>query len=172
MSRTVMGSLMRGSTDAGVYALAARGGYLFSFGQVRAGPIAGLSYLGGTVDGYTETGALATTVGEQTVESITGSAGVRLLAPFQAGGNLFVPYLNVTWEHQFGDSTQSLAVSFAGVSTPVSVPAFDTRDFGRIEGGITVELAPEASINLSGASTFARDAANDFRVSAGVNYRF
>jgi outer membrane autotransporter protein len=172
MARPVLGGLVRGNTDAGVFALAARGGYLFDFGKLRAGPIAGLAYLYGTVDGYTETGALATTVGEQTVESITGSAGLRFLAPFQAGGSLFVPYLNVTLEHQFGDGTQSLAVSFAGVSTPVSVPAFDARDFGKIEGGVTVELAPEASVSVNGSSTFARDDAKDFRIAAGVNYRF
>jgi uncharacterized protein YhjY with autotransporter beta-barrel domain len=176
-ARTVQGDVMLGGTDARVFALAARGGYLFDFGKVRAGPIAGFTYLRSKVDSYTETGPanLATTVGAQRVESLTGSAGVRFLAPFQAGGSLFIPYLNVTLEHQFGDATQQLTVTLSqpgGVTLPVSFPAFDARNFGKIEGGLTIELAPDVSISLSGASTFARDDGHDYRVSAGLNYRF
>jgi uncharacterized protein YhjY with autotransporter beta-barrel domain len=162
------------STNAAVLALATRGGYLFDFGKVRAGPIAGLSYVYGRYDAYTETGPadLISTVGTQTVETIVGSAGVRFLAPFQASGHLFVPYLNVTLEHQFGSATQTLNLTQAGVPFPVSFPVFDARDYGKVEGGITIELAPEAAISISGASTFAREDGNDFRISTGLNYRF
>jgi outer membrane autotransporter protein len=110
------------------------------------------------------------------VESLTGSAGVRFLAPFHAGGSLFVPYLNVTLEHQFGDDTAELTTSLAGSGgtqpVTVSFPTFGARDYGKVEGGLTVELAPEASVSLSGASTFARDDGYDYRLSAGLNYRF
>ena len=175
-ARTVATEVVRSSTEVSVVALAARGGYLFDLGKLRAGPIAGLTYLHGRIDGYTEEGnpSLTLTVGAQTVDSLAGSVGVRFLAPFKAGGNLVVPYLNVTWEHQFGDSVQSLTTSLSqtGAPVPLSFPAFDARDFGKIEGGLTVEFAPQASVTLNGASTFARDDAHDFRVSAGVNLRF
>jgi hypothetical protein len=38
--------------------------------------------------------------------------------------------------------------------------------------GLTIELAPEASVSLSGASTFARYDGQDYRLSAGLSYRF
>jgi outer membrane lipase/esterase len=170
--------VVRGSTDGTALAAAARSGYLFDFGKVRAGPIAGLTYVRARIDGYTEAGSdpSALAVGAQTVESLTGSAGVRVLAPFQAGGNIFVPYLNVTLEHQFGDDSAELTTSLAGSGgtqpVTVSFPTFGARDYGKVEGGLTVELAPAASVSLSGASTFARDDGQDYRVSAGLNYRF
>jgi outer membrane lipase/esterase len=171
-------AVVRGSTSGGAWAAAARGGYLFDFGKVRAGPIAGLTYVHARIDGYAETGPadVAMSVGEQTVDSLTGSAGVRFLAPFQAGGTLFVPYLNVTLEHHFGDGTAELTAGLAGSGgtqpLTVSFPTFGARDYGKVEGGLTIEFAPETSVSVSGASTFARDDGQDYRVSAGLNYRF
>ena len=105
--------VIRGSTDASAVALAARGGYLFDFGRLRAGPIAGLTYIHSKVDGYTEQGdpQLTLNVSALTVDALTGSAGVRFLAPFQSDGRVFVPFLNVTVEHQFGDNSQTLSAS-------------------------------------------------------------
>ena len=167
-----------GSTGASAFALAARAGYLFDFGGLRAGPIAGLTYVHSRVDGYTETGDrdLTLTVSALTLDSLTGSLGIRFLAPFRAGGKLVVPYLNVTLEHRFGDLDQVLTarLTSAPALPPILSPfaAFDARDFGKIEGGLTLELGPELSASISGASTFARDEGYDFRISAGLNYRF
>jgi outer membrane autotransporter protein len=169
---------VRASTSGGAFALAARGGYLFDFGKLRAGPIAGLTYIHARIDGYSEAGEdpSAMKVEDQTVESVTGSAGVRFLAPFQAGGSVFVPYLNITLEHNFGDGKAELTTSLTGApsGSPVSIsfPTFGVRDYGKVEGGLTVELTPSASVTLSGASTFAGDDGHDYRLSAGLNYRF
>jgi outer membrane lipase/esterase len=167
-----------GSTSASAFALAARAGYLFDFGGLRAGPIAGLTYAHSRVDGYTETGDqnLTLTVSALTLDSLTGSVGIRFLAPFRAGGKLVVPYLNVTLEHRFGDLDGVLSASLTAAPAlpPILSPfaAFDARDFGKIEGGLTLELGPELSASISGASTFARDESHDYRISAGLNYRF
>jgi uncharacterized protein with beta-barrel porin domain len=166
------------STGASAFALAARAGYLFDFGGLRAGPIAGLAYVHSQVDGYTETGDkdLTLTVSALTLDSLTGSVGIRFLAPFRTGGKLVVPYLNVTWEHRFGDHDQVLTATLTSAPAlpPILLPfaAFDARDLGKIEGGLTLELGPELSASVSGASTFARDEGYDFRISAGLNYRF
>jgi outer membrane lipase/esterase len=106
---------------------------------------------------------------------VTGNFGVRFLAPFQYGGRFFVPYLNVTVEHQFGDNTQTLSASLtqaplAPVLTPV--PSFDSRTYGKIDGGLTIQMGPEFSATISGSSTFAREEGTDYRVSAGLSYRF
>jgi outer membrane lipase/esterase len=178
LSRPGVGETVRSTTTGSAWAAAARTGYLFDFGKLRAGPVAGLTYVHASVDGDTESGddPSALVVGDQTVDSLTSSLGVRFLAPFQANGSIFVPYLNVTWEHQFGDDAVEVTTGLAAPgaqNTSLSFPTFGSSDFGKIEGGLTVELTPGASVNLSGGSTFARDdGGEDYRFSAGLNYRF
>jgi uncharacterized protein YhjY with autotransporter beta-barrel domain len=176
VTRPVLGEVVRSSTDANALLLAIRGGYLASFGQLRVGPIAGLTYVNARIGGYTEKGgpSLVYTVAGQSFDLLTASAGIRFLAAFRTGGYLAVPYLNVTWEHQLGDSTHSFTAALAqpgAVPVSVSYPAFHARDYGKIEGGLTVELSPQASIGLGGASTFA-GGGHDYRISAGLSFRF
>jgi outer membrane lipase/esterase len=177
LSRPGTVETVRATTSGNAWAAAARTGYVFDFGKLRAGPIAGLTYVHASVDGYTETGddPSALVVGDQTVDSLTSSLGVRFLAPFQANGSIFVPYLNVTWEHQFGDDRVEVTTGLAAPgaqNTSLTFPTFGSSDYGKVEGGLTVELTPDASVSLSGGSTFARDDGEDYRFSAGLNYRF
>jgi outer membrane autotransporter protein len=177
-ARPGLTSLVHGRTEGDVFALVARGGYLFELGGVRAGPIAGLSFARTTVDSYTETGdpQVAMHVGSQTADAVIGSVGVRFLEPFQAEGKVVIPYLNITMEHQLGGSAHGINVGLAQATGDppivVAAPNFDTRTYGKIEGGLTLHLSPNFSASVSGASTFARDEGNDFRVSAGMSYRF
>jgi len=170
--------IIRASTDASAVALAARGGFLFDFGRLRAGPIAGLTYIHSKVDGYTETGdpQLTLSVSGLTVDAVTGNVGVRFLAPFQSNGRIFVPYLNVTLEHNFGDKSQTLSASLSQAASQVpeltAVPSFDTRTYGKIDGGMTLQLAPQLGATISASTTFAREESHDYRISAGLNYRF
>jgi outer membrane autotransporter protein len=178
LARPGLPAPIHGSTGGTAFALATRAGYLLELGAVRAGPIAGLTWVRSHIDGYTETGDpnLTLTVSSLTLDSVTGSVGIRFLAPFRAGGNLVVSYLNVTLEHQFGDLDHVLVANLA--SAPALPPilsafaAFDARDYGKIEGGLTLELGPELSTSLGGASTFGRGDSTDFRLSAGLNWRF
>jgi uncharacterized protein YhjY with autotransporter beta-barrel domain/phospholipase/lecithinase/hemolysin len=166
------------STEASAYALAARGGYLFDLGGLRAGPVAGLTYVHARVDGYTESGdpLLTYNVSAQEIDSLTGNVGIRLLAPFKAGAGYVVPYLNVLLEHQLGDQTRTQTVD--QVQTSLNLPImtsfanFETRTYGRVDGGITFELAPDIGGTINAGSTFARDEGQDYRVSAGLNVKF
>jgi phospholipase/lecithinase/hemolysin len=106
-------------TGASSVAAATRGGYLFDVGGgLRAGPIAGVTYIHSKVDGYTEKGdpLLTYSVSAQTLDSITTSLGVRLLAPFKLGGTTVAPYLDIMLEHQFGDHTRTLTASLTQAS--------------------------------------------------------
>lgn len=168
---------VRSDTDALTFALAARGGYLLDFGKLRAGPIAGVTYIRSRVDGYTEKGdpLLTFDVASQTLDTLTGNVGLRFLAPFRAGGGVVIPYLNIMLEHQFGDDTRTLTASLTQAPLlPILSPVatFDARTYGKVEGGITFQLSPDLSASISGASTFARDDAYDFRVSTGLNFKF
>jgi uncharacterized protein YhjY with autotransporter beta-barrel domain len=177
MSRPGALETVHASTGVSAVGVAARTGYLFDVNNLRVGPIAGLSFVAGKIDGYTEQGSdpTAMKVAEQTIESLTGSVGIRFLAPFKMGGTLFVPYVNVTLEHLFGDGTGSVTTSLTqapGAPVSLSLPILGARNYGKVEGGLTVELAPEASLSLGAASTFARDDGRDYRFSAGLNWRF
>jgi uncharacterized protein YhjY with autotransporter beta-barrel domain/phospholipase/lecithinase/hemolysin len=168
---------VRGETDAFTFALAARGGYLFDFGRLRAGPIAGLTYMHTRVDGYTEKGdpLLTFDVSSQTLDTLTGQVGLRFLAPFRNGDNVVIPYLNVLLEHQFGDDTRTLTASLSQAPLlPILSPVatFDARTYGKVEGGITFQLDPGLGATISGSTTFARDDAHDFRVTTGLNFKF
>jgi outer membrane lipase/esterase len=176
MSRPGVIDTIHGDTDATTLAAVARGGYLFDLGKLRAGPIAGLSYTHSRVDGYTEKGdpLLTFTVGEQTLESLTGSVGVQFRVPFFAGPSPVSTFLNVTLEHEFGDATRTMTASLTQAPlVPILSPIgnFETRSYGKVEGGLTFEIGPSLSATLNAASTFARDD-NDRRVSAALNYRF
>ena len=109
-------------------------------------------------------------VATQTVDTLTGSVGVRLMAPFKAGGGVVIPYLNITLEHQFGDDTHTLTASLQQAALlPILTPvaAFDTRTYGRVEGGLTFQLGADLSATFTGSTTFARDEGEDYRFSAG-----
>jgi outer membrane autotransporter protein len=168
---------VRGETDAFTLAVAARGGYLFDFGKVRAGPIAGLTYMHTRVDGYTEKGdpMLTFDVSSQTLDTLTGHVGLRFLAPFRNGDSVIIPYLNILLEHQLGDDTRTLTASLTQAPLlPILSPVatFDARTYGKVEGGITFQLDPGLGATISGATTFARDDAFDFRIGAGLNLKF
>jgi outer membrane lipase/esterase len=168
---------VRSSTDANSFAAAARGAYLFDLGNLRAGPIAGLTYIRSRVDGYTETGdeLLTFNVSAQTMESLVGNVGVQFRTQFLAGGNLVSPFVNITLEHQFGDNTHTMTANLTQAPLlPIltSVPNFEARTYGRVEGGLTLQMGPDVSATVNAASTFARDEGNDWRISTGLNYRF
>ena len=71
--------VVHGNTNADIFTVAAKGGYLFDAGQLRVGPIAGLQYTYATIKGYTETGDVLLTmmVDRQTLDALTGNAGVQ-----------------------------------------------------------------------------------------------
>jgi outer membrane lipase/esterase len=172
------GDTIRSSTDASSVALAARAGYLFDLGSLRAGPIAGLTYIHSRVGGYSEQGddLLTFNVSSQTLDSLAANMGVRFLAPFRTnGGNFVIPHLDVLLEHQFGDHTRTLTtrlVQAPVLPIPTTLPNFEDRTYGRIEGGVTLQLGPEVSATVTAGSTFARDDGQDYRISAGLTYRF
>jgi uncharacterized protein YhjY with autotransporter beta-barrel domain len=168
---------VRSETDATTIALAARTGYLFDLGKVRAGPIGGLTYIRARVDGYTEKGdpLLTFDVASQTLDSLTGHVGLRLLAPFKAGSSLVIPYVNVTLEHQFGDDARLLTTTLTQaplLPIPSSISNFDERTYGKVEGGLTLQLNPGLGATISGSSTITRDDARDFSINAGLNFKF
>ena len=93
LARPAVSDTVRSSTDANAHALAAKTGYLFDLGSLRAGPIAGLAYVHSRVDGYTEKGdpQLTFTVSGQRLDALTGNVGDTVPRTVPGGWNSFRP---------------------------------------------------------------------------------
>lgn len=166
-----------GSTDADTFGATLRGGYLFDLGGLRVGPLLGLRYSRTEVDGYRERGdaLLAYRVDGQTLTSKTGEAGVQLRTPFHVAGRAMEGYLNLTWQHEFGDRNRTLTTTLEQAPLlPIrtSVDDFESRDHGVIGGGVSLALSDNLSVALSASTTFAGDDGHPYQVGTSLDYRF
>jgi uncharacterized protein YhjY with autotransporter beta-barrel domain/phospholipase/lecithinase/hemolysin len=168
--------VIHGSTDANTFSVAARGGYLWDVGALRVGPIGGLSYTNAQIAGYTETGDILLTniVNRQSLQNLTGSAGVQFRAPVVMNGGLYSPFVNVTAEHDFIGSARTLITT--QVTTPLLpvLTPIDSRSatYGKVAAGLAVAITNSVSANITAVSTFARSDGNDYGISGGVKVAF
>ena len=168
--------VIRGSTSADTVTAAARAGYLVDAGALRVGPIAGVTYTNGVIGGYTESGDILITmiVDRQTINALTGNAGIQLRAPFIAGTMLCSPFVNLTTEQDFAGSGRNVTTTLVTAPLlPILTPvAARDRTYGRVAAGISAALARTMSATFTVTSTFARAGGNDFGVSSGIRAAF
>lgn len=167
---------VEGSTDAETFAAIARGGYLFNFGYILAGPFVGVEYQRSEVDGYRETGDpyLAFDVDEQIQKSLISSFGLQIRAPFQLGDHLISTYINIAWRHQFEDAYSFTSTLQQSPLLPISTEVEDgeSRDYGVIGGGLSVTLSSALSWQFSGSSDFGREGGGGYQLGTSLNYSF
>jgi uncharacterized protein YhjY with autotransporter beta-barrel domain len=113
-------------------------------------------------------------VNRQSLQNLTGSAGVQFRAPFVIGNGLYSPYLNVTAEHDFIGSARTLITT--QVTTPL-LPVLTPIDgrsatYGKVTAGLAVAITNTVSANFAAVSTFARSDGNDYGVSGGIKVAF
>jgi outer membrane autotransporter protein len=164
--------VIRGSTNADTFTLAGKADYLFDADALRAGPIAGLSYINAHIGGYTETGDILLTnlVNRQTLKNLTGSAGVQFRTPFAIGNALYSPFLNLAGEHDFIGSGRTLITT--QVTTPLLPVLTPIDSRSRTYGKVAAVITDRVSATLNAVGTFARADGNDFGVSGGVKVAF
>jgi outer membrane lipase/esterase len=149
-----------------------KGGYLMSFGGLRAGPVVALDYARAKVDAYTESGdpALTLNVGSQSLNDLSGQAGVELRGTL-AG---FHPFVDLTAEHNFAGNNR--LISFAQTSAPVIVNHWATSrgkdTYGRISGGASASVNDALSFDLSMSTTVGRDGGAETSAQLGLKARF
>ena len=168
--------VIHGSTSADTFTAAARAGYLVNAGALRVGPIAGFNYTHGVIGAYTESGDILLTmmVDRQTINALTGNAGVQLRLPFVAGMTLYSPFINLTAEQDFAGSARNVMTTLVTapllpILTPVSA---QDRTYGRVAAGVGAAIAGNVNATLTVSSTFARAGGNDFAVSGGIRAAF
>ena len=156
---------------------AAKIGYLYDIGSIKAGPIAGLTYGTSTINGYTENGdaALALSVGRQTVEALIGSVGVQVRVPVNIGGYAMVPYVNLTLEDDLKGNGR--AITYSATSAPLIVNTWNVDStnrhvYGRIAGGVSANISANSAINLNLGQTIGRANGDGFSAMGGLTYKF
>jgi uncharacterized protein YhjY with autotransporter beta-barrel domain len=168
--------VIRANTSADVFTIAARGGYLFDAGRLRVGPIAGLNYTNATIRGYTEAGDILLTmaVDRQTLDTLTGDAGVQFRIPLEIGSGIYTPFLNLTAAHDFLGSNHTVTTTLVSapllpILTPVSA---DGGTYGRVAGGVSALVAANVTATLTGTTSFARKGGNDAGATGGLRLAF
>jgi outer membrane lipase/esterase len=168
--------VIHGSTGANAFTAASKAGYLLNVGPIRAGPIAGFNYMHGFIQGYTETGDQLITmmVDGQSLDALTGDAGLQARFPFLAGGGLYSPYVNITAEHDFLGASRTVTTTQATAPLlPVITPVPYTGGlYGKIAAGVAVTIAGNLSASLNGATTFAHRGGDDVVISIGIKNTF
>lgn len=109
--------LAEGDADNEVTWLSFNAGFDRASGAWSLGPYAGLTWTRSKVDAYTESdlsnSGLAMSFSSTTRESLLGHAGLRASYTASTAGGIVVPQLRVEVQHEFDDSAQRVAASFA-----------------------------------------------------------
>jgi outer membrane lipase/esterase len=165
-----------GSTNADLFTIAAKAGYLFDVASIRVGPVGGLNYTHATIGGYTETGdvLLTQTVNRQDIDGLTGSAGVQFRLPFTMGRAFYSPFVNVTAEHDFlGDGRIVTTTQVTAPLLPVLTPINEANQtYGKVVAGIAGQLAGNVSGMINAYTTFGRSDGNFYGVNGGIKVLF
>ncbi|WP_193212494.1 autotransporter outer membrane beta-barrel domain-containing protein [Luteolibacter marinus] len=103
LRRASFGGFASASPEADTDQVEFTTGLNFQSGSVTHGPFAGLRWIDGSIDAYTEVGPGAGFFPEQDIESLASILGYQLSFPIQLTGGTLVPQVRAAWEHEFED---------------------------------------------------------------------
>ena len=140
-------------------------GYRFNLGAITAGPLLALRYTNVSIDKYSENGApgLDMIVQSQQAEQLIGSAGIAAAAEFAMGSMTVSPYLALALEGDLLSDDRIIRTALVTVPDVGRRLQIGTDDdvYGRLNGGISLAVAPGLRGTLSGETTISRDAGNE-----------
>ena len=102
-NRYTGGGIASGSPDATTNTVEFNVGLNFGDDDFVHGPYAGMRYITGSIDAYTEVGPGGTYFGEQDVDSLVSILGYQASWKIRGDSGFWVPQLRVGWEHEFED---------------------------------------------------------------------
>lgn len=155
----------------------AKAGYLMPMAGVRVGPVVGVDYARAKVDGYTESGDAALTLGvnAQRYSSLRGNAGIELRGDLGAEGVHFRPFVSAVAEKDFkGDGR---TVYYAQTDAPGIVNHFSFADankktYARATGGFSASVTNAVSVDANVSGTFGKKQGNETSAQVGLNFGF
>jgi outer membrane autotransporter protein len=163
--------------DARTLVAGGEAGYLMNFGALRAGPVIGVQYARVRLDGYTESGdpVLTLNVQDQRASETNGFAGIEAEMESDFGGLSVRPFVKLLAEKQLDSSGGP--ISYASTSAPNIVNTFRLDEqsddvYGRIEGGGSMRLSSQISLEFGASGTFEHPEHNEFSGFLGVKVGF
>lgn len=103
-----------GTTDGTQISFGTGIGWDFSRNALTYGPHLGVYYYNVEVDGFRESGAggLDLAIGDQSVTSLTGNAGLHASYAVLTSWGALIPNVRVDWVREFEDSSESMSFQF------------------------------------------------------------
>ena len=155
-----------GETDGELLGAGLQAGYLFRFGGAQIGPVVGLRYAEADLDGYTESGdpVLTLNVEDQEVKSLVGNAGIEVRADLETGGLAVRPYASAAVERHFDDDPRTIRYALTaapGIVNQWVLPGRSDEIYGRLTGGLNLELGGAVSLQAQATATVDRDEGNE-----------
>lgn len=147
-------------------------GKVFSFGALDLTPHVGLRYNKISIDGYTETGPLPTTIGSQSITSLRGVFGVGGRYTHElADGSKLIPEGYVRGLQELADPNEAITGSIVGGGTFVSQTTERDKFSYAAGAGLSYEMDDQVSLSFMYDGEFQSDY-QEHSLTAAVRYQF
>ncbi|WP_081612716.1 autotransporter domain-containing protein [Methylobacterium sp. 88A] len=172
-----MGDRLSAAPSGETVTAAGRVGYLFDFGSFKVGPVGEVAYAHVSVDAYRERGDMLLAIGtqRQDLEGLSAGGGVQIRSTLPLWGGLASPFVTVTAQHDVLNGVRTVT-SFQTYAPNLLIRTETGRQgndvYGRLAGGLNLDLGNGLSGVLTGSTSFARSGGDDATLSAGLRYRF
>jgi outer membrane autotransporter protein len=152
-------------------------GFLFDLGGAQIGPIVGVRYAEADLDGYTESGdpVLTLNVGGQELTSLVGHAGIEARASMDVEGLSVRPYASAAIEREFEDDARTIRYALTaapGIVNRWVLPGRSDEMYGRLTGGVNLELGRTVSLQAQASTTVGQDDGDSFGGFLGLSLGF
>jgi len=167
-----------GNTHSNDFGLGARIGYDFTVGALTLGPRIGANYRESAIAGYQETGntGIELIYGDQTVVSLTTTAGLFTSYAISTGFGVIVPQVTGEYIHEFANDQRTVPFTFVNATTR---PTFrflteaPDRDYFTVGAGVVLLLPSGLTPFVNYVETLGQnDAANRTQRTVTLGLRF
>ncbi|MEO0495990.1 MAG: autotransporter-associated beta strand repeat-containing protein [Pseudomonadota bacterium] len=137
-------------------------------------PVLGVDIASSRTNGFTEAGAGVLNLTGQASSSVSvrSVVGVELAREFDLAGRSATGTLGFEWHHEFGATSQSTTMQFAGSPTQfTTTSAAQARDSFNLSGGLDIAISDNALLQLAGQASISKTARNASGY-AGLKFSF
>jgi uncharacterized protein YhjY with autotransporter beta-barrel domain/phospholipase/lecithinase/hemolysin len=177
ISRDAVIDSISATPDGKTITAGAEAGYLMPLGNLNIGPVVGLRYARAELDAYTETGdpVLTLNVDDQSLNSLTGSAGVEARGTYNLNDVTLQPYASASLEKEFEGDGRSVRYALTAAPEIVNtfqLPGRSHDTYGRVTGGVNLHLGSALALQVQASSTLEHEEGNEFAGSIAVRLAF
>ena len=164
-----------GSTSGRLAMARLSGGYDFVAGSWTLGPIAALTYQRIDVNGYAESSGLSTAMifSDQTRTSLIGTVGTRVSRPLSLASGMFVPYAQLTYNHDYQGKDREVDARVASLPIGFSMPAYKADpNYGELDLGVYATFNNRMKVSAALSTTLGLRSAESRSLMLGLHVPF